>query len=74
MSDKNLSFEQAVAELEDIVKRLEKGELTLDESINFFQRGVELTRYCNKKLDAAERSITMLIEGEDGITEKEMPV
>lgn len=74
MSDKNLSFEQAVAELEDIVKRLEKGELTLDESINFFQRGVELTRYCNKKLDAAERSITMLIEGEDGVTEKEMPV
>lgn len=74
MSDKNLSFEHAVAELEDIVKRLEKGELTLDESINFFQRGVELTRYCNKKLDAAERSITMLIEGEDGITEKEMPV
>ncbi len=74
MSDKNLSFEQAVAELEDIVKRLEKGELTLDESINFFQRGVELTRYCNKKLDAAERSITMLIEGENGITEKEMPV
>lgn len=74
MSEKNLSFEQAVAELEDIVKRLEKGELTLDESINFFQRGVELTRYCSKKLDAAERSITMLIEGEDGITEKDMPV
>ena len=74
MSEKNLSFEQAVAELEDIVKRLEKGELTLDESINFFQKGVELTRYCNKKLDAAERSITMLIEGEDGITEKQMPV
>lgn len=74
MNEKSLSFEQAVAELEDIVKKLEKGELTLDESINFFQRGVELTRYCSKKLDAAERSITMLIEGEDGITEKEMPV
>lgn len=72
MSEKSLSFEQAVAELEEIVKKLEKGELTLEESIHFFQRGVELTRYCSKKLDEAERSITMLIEGDDGITEKKM--
>ncbi len=72
MSEKSLSFEQAVVELEEIVKKLEKGELSLEESINFFQRGVELTRYCSKKLDEAERSITMLIEGEDGITEKKM--
>lgn len=72
MSENSLSFEQAVAELEEIVKKLEKGELTLEESIHFFQRGVELTRYCSKKLDDAERSITMLIEGEDGITEKKM--
>ncbi len=70
-SDSN-TFEQAIAELEGIVKNLEKGELTLDESIGFFQRGVELTKYCNKKLDEAERSITMLIEGENGIVEKEM--
>lgn len=72
MSEKSLSFEQAVAELEEIVIKLEKGELTLEESIHFFQRGVELTRYCSKKLDEAERSITMLIEGDDGITEKKM--
>lgn len=72
MSEKSLNFEQAVAELEEIVKKLEKGELTLEESIHFFQRGVELTRYCSKKLDEAERSITMLIEDEDGITEKKM--
>jgi exodeoxyribonuclease VII small subunit len=68
------SFEQAVTELEEIVNKLEKGELTLDESIQYFQRGVELTKYCSKKLDEAERSITMLIEGEDGIIEKEMTV
>jgi len=72
--DEGLSFEQAIAELEEIVKKLEKGELTLEDSINYFQRGVELTKYCRKKLDAAERSITMLIEGEDGITEKELSV
>ena len=68
------SYEQAVTELEEIVNRLERGELTLDESIQFFQRGVELTKYCSKRLDEAERSITMLIEGEDGIIEKEMTV
>jgi exodeoxyribonuclease VII small subunit len=69
------SFEKAAAELEEIVKKLEKGELTLDESIECFQRGVELTKYCSKRLDEAERSITMLIEGENGqITEKEMTV
>jgi exodeoxyribonuclease VII small subunit len=74
MSETNLSFENAISELEDIVQKLEKGELSLEESINFFQRGVELTKYCNKKLDEAERSITMLIENEKGqITEVEMP-
>lgn len=70
----NASFEQAMAELEEIVKKLEKGELTLEDSINCFQRGVELTKYCSKKLDEAERSITMLIESENGIIEKEIPL
>jgi exodeoxyribonuclease VII small subunit len=75
VSDNGVSFEKAIAELEEIVKKLEKGELTLDESINCFQRGVELTKYCSKRLDEAERSITMLVEGENGqITEREMPV
>ena len=75
MKDNSTSFENAIAELEEIVKKLEKGELTLDESINCFQRGVELTKYCSKRLDEAERSITMLMEGENGqITENELPV
>ena len=73
MDNREVTFEQAMAELEEIVKRLEKGELTLDESISCFRRGVELTKYCNRKLDEAERSITMLIEGENGVTEKELP-
>ncbi|HEY8348591.1 MAG TPA: exodeoxyribonuclease VII small subunit [Clostridiales bacterium] len=73
MDNNEVTFEQAMAELEEIVKKLEKGELTLDESINFFRRGVELTKYCNRKLDEAERSITMLIEGENGVIEKELP-
>jgi len=73
MDNNEVTFEQAMAELEEIEKKLEKGELTLDESINFFRRGVELTKYCNRKLDEAERSITMLIEGENGVIEKELP-
>jgi exodeoxyribonuclease VII small subunit len=75
MNDNGTSFEKAIAELEEIVKKLEKGELTLDESIECFQRGVDLTKYCSRRLDEAERSITMLIEGENGlIAEKEIPV
>lgn len=75
MNDKGATFENAIKELEEIVKKLEKGELSLDESIDCFQRGVELTKYCTKRLDEAERSITMLIEGENGqIIEKDMPV
>ena len=71
MNDIEVTFRQAMAELEEIVRKL--GELTLDESISCFRRGVELTKYCSKKLDEAERSITMLIEGENGVTEKELP-
>lgn len=68
------SFEKAVSELEGIVEKLEKGELTLDESIDFFKRGVELSRYCSKRLDEAERKITMLMENEKGeVVEKELP-
>lgn len=75
MSGNSGSFEKAIAELEEIVRKLEKGELTLDDSINCFQRGIELTKYCGKRLDEAERSITMLVEGENGgITENEITV
>lgn len=74
MEKEALSFEKAIEELEGIVARLEKGELALDESIDFFQRGVELSKYCSKRLDEAERRITLLVEGENGeLGEKEMP-
>lgn len=66
MNEMNKSFEEAVAELELIVDKLEKGELSLDESMEYFRRGVELAKYCNKILDEAERKITVLIEDEKG--------
>ncbi|EGD48576.1 exodeoxyribonuclease VII, small subunit [Ruminiclostridium papyrosolvens DSM 2782] len=64
------SFEEAIAELEQIVVKLEKGEATLEESINSFQQGIELSRYCAAKLDEAEKKITMLIQNEEGNLEE----
>lgn len=66
MDENKKSFEQAVNELENIVEKLERGELSLDESIGMFQRGIELSRYCSKTLDEIEKKITILIEDEQG--------
>ena len=60
-------FESALAELESIVKELEQGNLALEQSLRRFERGVELSRYCHTRLDAAERRIEVLTEqGEPG--------
>ncbi len=66
MSRELKGFEDAMNELESIVEKLEKGELTLDESIEHFQRGMELSKYCSKRLDEVEKKITILIEDEKG--------
>ena len=59
-------FEAALAELEAIVQRLEHGELSLEESLRQFERGVMLTRSCQKALQAAEEKIRVLSKGADG--------
>ena len=69
---KSKTFEEAMAELEEIVVKLEKGELPIDESIEYFQRGVELSRYCSKKLDEVEKRITILLEEEIGDIKEEI--
>ena len=63
---KKKSFEEAISELENIVNQLENGDLTLEESIDYFQKGVELSKYCTKKLDEIEKKISLLIEDEEG--------
>ena len=55
-----LSFEQALDELEGLVRRMEAGELSLDDSIAAYRRGAELTKHCQGKLAAAEQEITRL--------------
>jgi exodeoxyribonuclease VII small subunit len=59
-------FEASLAELEAIVQRLELGELPLEESLRQFERGVALTRSCQKALRQAEQKIRVLSKGTDG--------
>jgi exodeoxyribonuclease VII small subunit len=61
-----LSFETALAELESVVRRLESGEASLEDSIDLYARGAELRRHCEAKLDAAERRVELIVQGPDG--------
>lgn len=58
-----LTFEEAFGELEATVQRLEAGNLTLDEAIAVYQRGMSLAQRCNAALDAAELQVEALTEG-----------
>jgi exodeoxyribonuclease VII small subunit len=60
VTEHELSFEQAQKELEEIVERLERGEVGLDEAIALWERGEELYRLCAAKLDAAQGKIEEL--------------
>ena len=53
-------FEAAIAELETIVKKLEEGDLPLETSLQLYERGVHLSRFCHSRLEQAERRIEML--------------
>jgi exodeoxyribonuclease VII small subunit len=55
-------FEQALAELETLVERLERGELPLDEALKTFERGVELTRHCQGALRTAQQRVEILLK------------
>lgn len=60
------AFEMALARLEEIVSRLERGDLTLDESLEAFKEGSELARVCLDRLSAVETAVQELVAGEDG--------
>lgn len=65
----NLSYEESIKELEQVVKSLEGNELTLDESIEKFEKGIKLSKHCSELLEGAEKKITLLLEKEDGTVE-----
>lgn len=55
-------FEAAIAELESVVKKLEEGDVPLDTSLQLYERGVQLSRFCHSRLEAAERRIEIVNE------------
>ncbi|MGI8556588.1 MAG: exodeoxyribonuclease VII small subunit [Pyrinomonadaceae bacterium] len=65
MNAKN-SFETSLSSLEKIVRKLEEGDLTLEESLKLFEDGVRLSRECQERLNQAERRIEILLKDEDG--------
>ncbi len=60
-------FEDALDKLEKIVSKLEEGDLPLEESLRLFEEGIRLSRFCNQKLDEAEKKVEILSKGKDGI-------
>lgn len=61
MSKKEVSFENALNRLEEIVELLESGENPLEKSLDLFEEGVNLVKLCNKKLEVVENSIKVLV-------------
>lgn len=64
-------FEQALAELEKIVKELEEGGISLEKALELFERGVRLARICKEKLAAAELRVNKLIKEKEGFFSEE---
>jgi exodeoxyribonuclease VII small subunit len=62
----SLSFEDALRALEDVVRKLESGEVPLDDSITLYERGEDLRRLCQARLDAASARIEKIVAGADG--------
>lgn len=69
----SFDFEQALADLEALVERLEQGDLPLEASLAEFQRGVDLSRRCQAALAAAEQRVEILLQRPDG-TEERVPL
>lgn len=61
-----LSFEDALRALEDVVRKLESGEVPLDATISLYERGEALRKHCQARLDAAQARIEKIVAGPDG--------
>ena len=65
MAKKEENFEELMTKLEDITNKLEKEQLSLDESVKLFEEGMKISKECNLKLEDAEKKITILINQKD---------
>ncbi len=70
-TQENVTFESAIRELEETVKKLENGGLSLDDAISYYTKGKELKVICEKKLEEAKLKIEKIIESADGETSTE---
>jgi len=72
--DKSINFEQNIKELENVVRQLEGGDISLDELLALFEKGVGLAKTCNSELNDAEQKINMLLQNKTtgGLEEKPM--
>ena len=64
--DKQIKFEEAFKRLEDIVTKMESGDLSLEESMTLFEEGIKLTEKCKSRLEAAEQKIQLLTKDSAG--------
>jgi len=72
---KQMRFEEALARLEEAVRRLEAGNLPLDEAVAVFEEGTRLARVCNERLDAAELKVSQLVQTPGGeLVEQDLAV
>ena len=69
MAKKN--FEKALADLENIVQRLDENDISLDESLSLFEEGIKLSRFCSQKLDSVEDKVEILLRDDEGNLKKE---
>ena len=60
------TFEQSMKQLEKIVQDLESGDMPLEKAIKTFEEGIQLSKFCSKKLDETEKRITILMQNSDG--------
>ncbi len=67
MTKKEISFEEAVTELQSVVERLEAGKVPLEQALALYERGMELVKLCNNRLDTAEQRINAVNIGADEV-------
>ena len=70
----NLSFEESLEKLEEIVNKLENGDVPLDDAIEEFKKAMDLVKICNEKLESAEESIAKIVKDNANLTKKEIVV
>lgn len=66
-----ISFEKSMEALDEIVKKLEQGDVSLEEMLKLFEKGIALSRICNEILNEAEKKVNVLIKKDDGYEKQE---